>query len=109
MKLIVKKDQDKGLLGGIKFIINAWVEVTNEEKELINKYKVHKEVLFNKTNILTTEITIGSLIDWAFFKCASIEEILIYEEAIKKSCKNLKTKLEIMKSFGGKYEIDFEN
>ena len=107
MKLIVKKDQDSGFLGGIKFKISAWVELTSEEKELVNKYQVKKEVLFTKNNIMQTEITIDSLITSVTFKCSTIEEILKYEDAIKKSCQNFKTKLEVMKSFGGEYEIDF--
>lgn len=42
MKLIIKRDQDKGLLGGISFILKARVELTPEESDLIKRYKAHK-------------------------------------------------------------------
>lgn len=107
MKLIVKKDQDVGMLGKVKFIINAKVSLTDEESALVKKYNVKKEVLFSKNNFMQTEITIGSLIDGETFSCKTIEEILKFEEIIKKSCQNLKIKLDTMKSFGGEYEIDY--
>ena len=48
MKLIIKRNQDKALLGGMKFLLNARVELTPEESELVKKYKAKKEVLFRR-------------------------------------------------------------
>jgi hypothetical protein len=48
MKLFITRDQAKGLLGGVKFELRARVELTNEEAELVRKYKAQKETLLKK-------------------------------------------------------------
>ncbi len=66
MILTITRDQSKGLLGGISFELRAQVELTQEEAELINKYKVHKEALFTGVSkffgkTLEYDIKVGEL------------------------------------------------
>jgi hypothetical protein len=48
MKLYIKRDQAKGLLGGVKFELSGRVELSPSEAELVRKYKVEKELLLKK-------------------------------------------------------------
>jgi len=114
MKLFIKKDQAKGLLGGVKFELNARTKLTDEERALVNKYSADKEVLLKKEikipftgNAIFLDITIGSLISGQAFKCNNIGEVLEYEKNIKESCKHFVTYLDVMKNFGGEEEIEF--
>jgi hypothetical protein len=112
MKLVLKREQDKGLLGGISFVLTARVDLTSDEQDLVKKYKVHKESLLSKTiSILGREISydlkIGDLIEGQRFKCKDVTEILKTEENVKEACQNLKTYLEVMRSFGGEEVIEY--
>ena len=104
MKLIIKRDQDKGFMGGMSFILDTRVELTPEESELIKKYKAHKEVLMNQGG---RTYTIRNLLDGQRDKCKDISTILNNEEVIKDVCKNFKTYLEVMASFGGEEVIEY--
>lgn len=104
MKLIIKRDQDKGFLGGISFILHAQVKLTNEEQELIKKYKSHKEVLYSKGE---KHYTIGDLVDGIRDKCKDVTIMLNNENVYKEACTNFKTLLTIMASFGGEEIIEF--
>ncbi len=115
MKLLIVKDQAKKMLGGVSFELKARVELTNDEAELIKKYKADKEGLLQKEvkipftgKSIVLNITIGSLIGGQTFKCNDIAEILEYEQNIKEACENFKNYLEVMKDFGGEEVIEYE-
>lgn len=114
MKLSITKDQAKGMFGGVKFELEAKVELTNEESELVKKYKADKEVLLKKEikipftgRAIVLDITIGSLISGQAFKCNDIAEILEYEKNVKDSCESFKNYITVMKHFGGKEEFEY--
>ena len=114
MKLYITRDQAKRLLGGVKFELRARTELTNEEAELIIKYKADKEVLLHKEvkipltgRSIILNLTIGSLMNGQTFKCNDIAEILEYEKNIKESCEAFKNYLEVMKNFGGEEVIEY--
>lgn len=114
MKLSIIRDQAKGLLGGVKFEFRAKVELTNEESELVRKYKVDKEALLEKEvkipltgRAIKLSITIGSLIAGQTFKCNDVAEILEYEKNVKDSCESFKNYIEVMKNFGGEEVIEY--
>ena len=48
MKLLLTKNQGKGLLGGVKFEVTAKVELTDEESELVRHYNLGGEMLLSK-------------------------------------------------------------
>jgi hypothetical protein len=102
------------MFGGVKFELEAKATLTPEESGLVNKYKVHDEVLTEKhikipltDRALIIKITIGSLVSGQAFKCNDISEILNYEEEIKASCGKLRQLIEVMKTFGGEEIIEF--
>lgn len=108
MKLNIKKEQAKKLIGGIGFELQAKVELSREEKDLVIKYKADKEVLMEKEikipftgKAIILNITIGSLLNGQTFKCKDIGEILEYEKNVKESCEAFKNYIEVMASFGG--------
>lgn len=114
MKLFITRDQSKGMMGGVKFELSARVQLTNEEAELIKKYKADKEVLMKKEikipftgRAFNLDITIGSLSNGQAFKVNDIGEILETENLIKESCENFKKYLMAMKSFGGEEVIQY--
>ena len=104
MKLIIKRDQDKAFLGGMNFILEARVQLTSEESDLIKKYKAHKEVLYSRDR---GAYTINNLVDGVREKCKDITILLNNEEVYKEACKHLKTLLEVMRSFGGEEVFEF--
>jgi len=104
MKLIIKRDQDKGFLGGISFILEAKVQLTPEEDGLVKKYKAHKEVLYTRGE---RRYTISDLLNGARDKCKDITILLNNEDVYKEACKHFKTLLGVMASFGGEEVIEF--
>jgi len=114
MKLILNKDQSKGFFGGVKFELNARVQLTDAEGALVKKYKADNEVLFNKPSqtflgetITVEPVKINSLTSGLTLKAKNIAEILKYEEAIKEACEAFKAYLHIMENFGGKEEYEY--
>jgi hypothetical protein len=105
MKLLIKRDQDKGFLGGISFVLEARVELTPEESELVKKYKAHKMLIYTKGDKLTH--TINDLISGVKDKCKDIEVLLNNEEVYKEACKNFKNILKVMASFGGEEVFEY--
>lgn len=104
MKLIIKRDQDRGFLGGINFILEARVELTPEEEELVKKYKARREIIYTKGE---RPYTIGDLLSGVRDKCKDITLLLNNEEVYKEACKNFKTLLEVMASFGGEEVTEY--
>ena len=105
MKLVIKRDQDKGLLGGIRFVLHLKVQLTPQEEELIKKYKAHKEILATKGEY--GAITIGNLVDGISQKCKDVTTLIGNEEIIKEACGTFKTYLGVMASFGGQEVIEY--
>jgi len=100
MKLIIKRSQDKGFLGGIKFKLSCRVDLTQEEKGLIDKYKAYSEVLTTKQDG-SAGITVNDLMKGVEYKLERVNILLNNEEVIKDACKSFKNLLEVMASFGG--------
>ncbi|MCU0290064.1 MAG: hypothetical protein MUF15_27225 [Acidobacteria bacterium] len=114
MKLTLEKTQPKGLLGKVNFQMVAKVELTKEENELVDRYKIATEPLLYQekkipfTNkVLVININILSLIIGQTFKCKNIAEIIEYEKEVKIACETFKCYLDTMKAFGGTEEIEY--
>ena len=114
MKLHIRRNQASGMLGGIKFELIGKVVLTQEESDLIKRYKAEKQVLLKKeikipftSRALTLDITIGSLVNGQTFKCEEIGDILETEKELKDSCQTFKLYIEAMKSFGGEEILEF--
>lgn len=115
MKLIIKRDQEAktGIFGGHKgmtFVLSCRVELTPKEKELIAKYKAENEPLTYTTDREGKKIpkyTVSSLTMGIKERMQDITILLNNEEAIKEACKDFKTLLEVMSTFGGEEVIEY--
>ncbi len=115
MKLIIKRDQQaqKGIFGGYKgmtFLLSYRVELTPEEKALVEKYKVEDYTLTYTTSrdgIQLPKDTVRSLMQGVTEEVKDITILLNNEEIIKGACKDFKTLIEVMATFGGEEEFEF--
>lgn len=105
MKLIISRSQDQGMLGGMSFALEAKVELTAEEQELVKKYKAYKEVLFVQGDKYA--YTINSLISGTRDKCKDIKILIENEEVIKEACKYFRILLDVMAKFGGQEIFEY--
>ncbi len=105
MELIIKRNQDKGFLGGMKFILEAKVLLTEDEKELIKKYKANKEILFSSGS---TNYTIDDLVYGIKDKVKDVSILQKNEDVYIGACQYLRQLLEVMNSFGGEYKLTFK-
>ena len=105
MKLVIKRDQDRGFMGGMSFILEAKVELTPEEQELVKKYKAHKQILFIQGDKYS--YTIDSLISGTRDKCKDVTILLENEKVIKDACQNFRILLDVMASFGGQEVFEY--
>lgn len=114
MRLMILREEATGLFGGVRFQLRVKCELTHYERDLIEKYKAHKEVLAQKEipipltgRAFVLNLKIGDLVEGQIFKCADVPEILAYERALRKSCKKFQNYLQAMAAFGGQENIDF--
>ena len=114
MKLIIKRDQkeQKGVFGGHKgmnFLLSCRVDLTPEEQELISRYKVEEYTLTYKTvgDTQVPGLKIGDLVRGTSYEVKDVTTLLNNEEVIKGACKDFKTLLLVMASFGGEEVIEF--
>ena len=130
MELIMKREQAGKVLGGVKFMLAARVELKSEEQEVIKKYKADKLILHSLKPSYTkaalgaggplikvvggrvldkifSDITIGKLTSGVSFKCNDINDILDHEDKIKEACETFYIYLVAMQSFGGEERISY--
>lgn len=81
------------------FGITFRVDYNDEEKTAINSYNLGGDVLLQKEKLL---ITIKSLKDGHYTECPDLAALLETEEQIMGVCKNLKSYLEVAKTFDGR-------
>lgn len=116
MKLLLTKNQSKGLMGGVSFEVRAQIQLTEHEQQIVQYYKLGNEVLLSKplvniwgqptaTNI---EVRLGQMLQGTNFKCKDLGEVISYSESAKSACSTLKTYLAVASTFGGQEVIDFD-
>jgi len=114
MKLIIKRNQkaQTGLFGGHKgmsFLLSSRIELTQEEKETIVKYKLENHpitfITQNGTDIPSE--TVSTLLHGSTTEVKDITVLLNNEEVIKNACKDFKLLLEVIATFGGEEVIEF--
>ncbi|MEO0165902.1 MAG: hypothetical protein ABIL39_07180 [candidate division WOR-3 bacterium] len=115
MKLILTKNQSKGLLGGVKFEVRAQVELSEEEKKLIHNYKLENDILFQKKMVsiwghptdYMLDVKVKDFLSGQTYKCKDLSEVISFAESLKEAGKTLKAYLEVAKSFGGQEVIEY--
>ena len=115
MKLIIERDQrDKtSILGkhkGVTFSLSCKVELTSEEKKLVERYQASGHVLTYKSASDGARLpgqTVGGLMAGVYQEMDDVGTLLNNEEVIKSACQDFKNLLEVMKTFGGQEVTEF--
>jgi hypothetical protein len=117
------------------FALDARIELTNEEKDLIRKYNLNKELLYTSeeakqhaASVLSTpsvpglrdlakmavsrarlslslKCTVDSLVKGQHIECKDVAELIAAEAAIVEAAQTLKTYLQAALSFDGREEL----
>jgi hypothetical protein len=119
MKLVLQKNQKAGFTKTI-YILEAKVELTEEEQKNIGKYKVGKMLLFTNMGdrgsgiagvvsraLAGIEITVNDLVNGKKIEVKDFFQMFDMEDQIKEACKNFKLMLDAMASFGGNEIIEY--
>jgi len=117
MKLTIKRDQAdvKGMFGGhkgVSFSLYAKADITKDERELIEHYKIGEHILasydlpIKGSESMEGNLSVNRLMNGTNIATDSISTLLELEEKIKEGCQNLKTLLKVMKTFGGEEVIE---
>jgi len=114
MQLSLSKKQSTGVMGGGKLTLFAKVKPTAEEEAIIKKFKMNKEVIWQKSPsesfapsfLGVKTMTVGSLVGGETYTCKDIGQMIEMEEFITRVAKNLKTYVDAAKDFGGDITID---
>ena len=113
MQLHIKRDQaeQKGFFGGSKgfnFSLNCRLELNENEKSLVEKYKQWDMVVhgYEMEKGGTATWSLRDLSAGKIVTCNGVGALLQSEEEIKGACSNTKIMLEVMESFGGEEVIE---
>jgi hypothetical protein len=99
----------------INFSMTAKAELTDQEQELIDKYRVHNYVLYKKLGTVPDsngnlpvlrKVTISSLMNGEGFVGGALD-LISNENEIKEACQTFKTYIEFLKVFGGEEIIEY--
>jgi len=130
MKLRLNKSQrSSGVMSKkVVFSLGAQVDLTSQEAEYVKKYKMGKEVLYNKDRVnpelydyksgkgimrnlsaiaMNINLTVNDLVNGRTIECKDINEILDAEATVKTACQGLKNLLEACAGFEGEEIIDY--
>lgn len=136
MQLKLKRSQTSSMLGKVVFVLNARADLSEEEKHLVQKYKLGKMVIYDSAarakqvasagaafsggsllkgtlslamSRLSLSITIDSLTGGQTIENKELDEMLGAEQAVIEGCQSLKAYLTAAASFDGREEvIDFD-
>ena len=113
MKLVLTKNQAKGMMGNVSFEVKALVQLSQEESSLIDHYKLCDAVLFSKKMVFLgqvmdkeAEVRVRDLLSGEGYKCKDLSEVIAYSDSVKSACETLKSYLEVARSFGGEEVVE---
>jgi hypothetical protein len=126
MKLLVRRDQQtSGLMRStITFAITVRAEVSQQELNNIQKYKLGESVLYSRGeltdrgsgllglasraafNMMNISVTVNDLVNGSRIECKNIMEMLGVQEQIKEAASNFKAVLDAAAHFGGDEVIE---
>lgn len=126
MKLLLRRDQKSGLLGGsITFTLNVRAELAPEEIQNIKKYKLGKTMLYERVKVvdpgsgllglasrlalkaINLTVSVDDLTSGKQIECKDVVEMLAVEEQIREACQTFKAVLEAAAHFGGEEVFEF--
>ena len=126
MKLLLRRDQKSGLIGGVSFSLSVRADLSPDEKKNIDKYKLGKTVLYTQGALVDSgsgllglasrlafkamniSVSVDDLTDGKRIECKDIVEMLAVEDQIKEASKTFKLVLEAAATFGGEEVVALE-
>ena len=124
MKLLLRRDQKAGLLGKIIFTLSVRAELTSEERQIIQKYKLGETMLYQRSelvergsgllgmasrlafNMMNLTISVNDLESGKRVECKDILEMLAVEEQVKEAAKMFRSVLGAASQFGGEEVVE---
>ena len=114
MKLIINRSQQavKGMLGGHKgmsFTLSYRLQLTPDEQELVNDYKLMDYPL-TWTSVRGERMpddTVGRLVGGRSQTLGDVKTLLQNEEIVKAACDELTTLFDVVRTFGGDEVIEY--
>ncbi len=129
MKLRLNKSQrTAGLAKKVVFTLGAQVDLSAQEQDYVNRYKMGKEIVYSKERVqverddyasakgimrnlsalaLNLKISVNDLVTGRTIECKDILEIIDAEESIREACKGLKGMLDACSGFEGEEIIEY--
>jgi hypothetical protein len=121
MKLLLRRDQRAGMLGmgNIIFTLDVRAEITEDEHQDIQRYKLAKSVLYSRGELAdrgagllglasrlafkmaNISVSVDDLVRGKRIECKDILEMLAVEEQIREAASNFKAVLLAAAHFGG--------
>ncbi len=103
MKLVIHRSQadKKGMLGGHKgvaFTLATRLELTSEERELLDHYKMWEYALFHRSQL---PVTIRQLAGGDNQTLDNVEILLENENVVKRALDQVPPLFAVLRSFGG--------
>lgn len=109
MKLVITKNQSKGIMGGVSFEVRAKVLLSDEEQKLVQHYNLSNEILLQKNLVsiwgqptdTKLDIRVKQLLTGDAMKCKDLSEVIAFSDSLKSACETLKSYIQVAKEFGG--------
>lgn len=124
MKLLLRRDQKSGMMGGTKFQLDVRAELTEEEKSNVKKYKLGETMLYERGKMtdpgsgllgaasrlafkaLNLTVSVDDLSKGKQIECKDIVEMLAVEDQIKEAAHTFHAVLKAAARFGGEEVIE---
>jgi hypothetical protein len=124
MKLLLRRDQKSGLMGGVTFQLDVRADLSDLEKRNISKYKLGKTVLYTRGELvdkgsgllglasrlafkaMNISVSVNDLVDGKRVECKDIVEMLAVEGQIREAAVTFRQVLEAAAHFGGEEVVE---
>lgn len=124
MKLLLRRDQQSGIIGKVTFTLTVRAELTDEEKSNISKYMLGDTMLYERDfltdrgsgilgflsrllfKVMNLTISVNDLSRGKKVACKDIVEMLWVEDQIRDAAHTFKEILEAAATFGGEEVIE---
>jgi hypothetical protein len=124
MKLLLRRDQKSGMMGGITFTLDVRAQLSEEERRNIGKYKLGRTVLYSRGEIvdpgkgllglasrlafkmMNISVSVDDLVGGKRVDCKDIVEMLAVEDQIKEAAKTFNQVLGAAAHFGGEEVVE---
>lgn len=114
MRLLIQRSQSevRGMMGGskgFKFTLNCQLQLTQEELDIVQRYKL-AEYPVTFVTIQGTQVpsdTISKLLTGTSQTVTDVETLIGNEEVIKSACDKLPILFDVVRTFGGTQIVDY--